>query len=79
MSIKPSKRIVKGAAGLAIATAMVLPGVASAADSPQCLLTSDGQLAVCGVPDKSSQSSGLAGSLGQIPLIGPLLASLFAS
>lgn len=78
MSIKPSKRIVKGAAGLAIATAMVLPGVASAADSPQCLLTSDGQLAVCGVPDKS-QSTGMAGSLQSIPLIGPLLASLFSS
>ena len=78
MSIKPSKRIAAGAAGLAIAAAVVLPSVASAADSPQCLLTSDGQLAVCGVPEKQDDA-GAAGSLASIPLIGPLLASLFAS
>ncbi|MCE5289349.1 MAG: hypothetical protein LLG14_08895 [Nocardiaceae bacterium] len=75
MSIKPSKRIVKGAAGLAIATAMFAPGVASAANAPSCsgLLSGDGKLCISSM--EATQKSGLFGS---IPLIGPILDSLFS-
>ena len=74
MSIKPSKRIAAGAAGLAIAAAITVPGIAAAQECS--LISGDGQLCLTTVTqDEEEETTGLFGS---IPLIGPILDGLFS-